>query len=390
MNFDLPPETETMCAAVTAFARRDLGGPKSYDPELFDHDDFRRRWRLAGRQGLVGATAPSAHGGCGLDALTATALMEALGAGCADTGFAFSIAAHLFASVMPIVEFGTGEQQQQWLSGLSSGELIAAHAITEPNAGSDILNLTTRAECSGDHWVLNGVKAFTTNAPVADLFVIQAATEPGGGYFGLTAFLVPAGTPGLLVGAPHDKVGLRGSPTADVHLTDCRIPLDWVLGGVGAGASVFAGSMKWERTCLFGVYLGAMRRVIDSTIEFVGERTQFGTPIGEFQSVGHRIVDMVATLQSARLQLMLAAWELSRGADGTVSSGLAKVAVSEAAVKIGLDAVQLRGALGVTAGDAETLLRDALPARIFSGTNEIQKNNIARALRVGRRARPRR
>ncbi|MFI9503296.1 L-prolyl-[peptidyl-carrier protein] dehydrogenase [Nocardia sp. NPDC052566] len=378
MNFDLPPDVEAMCEALAGFARRDLNGPDPFEPI-----DFRRRWQLAGKQGVLGATVPEEYGGSGLDAVAAVALMEALGSGCTDTGFAFSAAAHLFACAMPIVEFGTPEQRQRWLPRLSSGELIAAHAITEAEAGSDIFNMGTRAELRGDHYVLDGTKVFTTNAPVADVFLVQART--GGGFFGITAFLIEAGNPGLHAGPPYTKVGLRGSPTAEVYFADCRVPLDCVLGGAGAGASVFTGSMKWERVCLFGVYLGAMRRVLDSTIAFANDRVQFGSAIGEFQAVSHRIVDMVAALESARLLLMKAAAELSGGGDCEVSSGLAKVAVSEAAVKIGLDAIQLRGALGVTDGEAETLLRDALPSRIFSGSNEIQKNNVARALGLGRK-----
>lgn len=385
MNLDLAPETAAMCEALTAFARRDLG----QTPESLTPEDFRRRWQLAGKQGITGATVPEAYGGSGLAAGTAVALLEALGTGCADTGFAFSVAAHLCAALMPIVEFGTEEQKQRWLPRLSSGELIGAHAITEPEAGSDVLHLRTRAERSGDYYVLNGTKAFTTNAPVADVFVIQAATRPGGGFFGLTAFVLEAGTPGLTVGPAYAKVGLRGSPTADIHLADCRVHRDSVLGGEGAGASVFSGSMKWERTCLFGVFVGAMQRVLDSTVAFAREREQFGAPIGANQAVSHRIVDMLLRLESARLLQREAAAELDRGGNCEVSSALAKIAVSEAAVALGLDAVQLHGALGVLDGAAETLLRDALPSRIFSGTNEIQKNNIARALGLGRPGRRR-
>ncbi|MEV6279616.1 L-prolyl-[peptidyl-carrier protein] dehydrogenase [Nocardia sp. NPDC051832] len=383
MNFELSPEVTAMCAAVTGFAQRDLGGPETFEPI-----DFRRRWELAGKQGILGATVPARYGGSGLDAVAAVALMAALGSGCPDTGFAFSAAAHLFACLMPIAEFGTEEQRAHWLPRLSSGELVAAHAITEAEAGSDIFNMSMRAVRQDDHYVLNGTKVFTTNAPVADVFLVQAVTSPGSGFFGVTAFLVEAATPGLRVGPPYQKIGLRGSPTAEVHFADCRVPVDGVLGGEGAGASVFTGSMKWERTCLFGIYLGAMRRVLDSTLAYAGERVQFGSPIGEFQAVSHRLVDMLARLESAELLLHKAAAELSHGGNCEVSAGLAKIAVSEAAVQIGLDAIQLRGALGVTAGDAETLLRDALPARIFSGTNEIQKNNVARALGLGRK-RPR-
>ncbi|GHE88839.1 acyl-CoA dehydrogenase [Streptomyces longispororuber] len=382
MNFAFDDETEDMREAVERFARRELGDAPPRDGAP-DREEFRRRWQLAGKQGLVGSVVPERYGGSGLDAVTAAAVMEAFGYGCPDTGFAFSVAAHLFAALVPVVEFGTEEQKRRWLPALCSGERIAAHAITEPEAGSDTLGLRTRAVRDGDHYVLEGAKAFTTNAPVADVFVVQAATAPGGGFFGLTAFVVEAGTPGLTVGPPYDKVGLRGSPTADVRLEGCVVPATAVLGAEGAGASVFAASMRWERTCLFAAYLGAMRRVLESTVAYAGRREQFGVPIGDFQAVSHRVVDMTLAVESARLVLYKAAWELARGGEDQVAPALAKLAVSEAAVRVGLDAVQLHGALGVLSGEAETLLRDALPARIFSGTNEIQRNNVARALGLG-------
>ncbi|OEV02432.1 L-prolyl-[peptidyl-carrier protein] dehydrogenase [Streptomyces oceani] len=385
MNFDLPEETREMCDMVVRFASRDL-----QTSDTFDADDFRRRWQLAGKQGIVGASVPSAYGGSGLDAVATAAVMEALGYGCRDTGFAFSAAAHLFAAVMPIVEFGTEEQKHRLLPGLSSGEHIAAHCVTEPEAGSNALQLQTRATRSGEHYLLNGSKCFTTNAPVADVFVVQAATTPGGGFFGLTTFLVAAGTPGLTVGQRYDKLGLRGSPMADVYFDQCAVPVTDVLDGEGSGAGIFATSMRWERTCLFAAYLGAMKRVLDSTIDHVRQREQFGTPIGGFQSVSHRVVDMMARHESARLMLYKAAQGLADGRDDEIGPALAKIMVSEAAVQLGLDAVQLRGALGVLGGEAETLLRDAVPSRILSGTNEIQKNNAARALGLGSRAAARR
>lgn len=375
MDFDISPETEEMRDMVVRFAQRELAPPAA-----FDAVDFRRRWLAAGRQGLAGSSVPTAYGGSGLDAVSAAAMMEALGFGCEDTGFAFSIAAHLFAAVMPIVEFGTPEQKKTWLPALGSGERIAAHCITEPEAGSDALRLRTRATRDGDGYRLSGSKCFTTNAPVADLFIVQAATDPDGGFFGLTTFLVEAGTPGLSVGQRYEKVGLRGSPMADVHFDDCLVPDTQVLGAEGSGAAVFSCSMKWERTCLFAAYLGAMKRVLDSTVAHVRQREQFGTPIGAFQAVSHRVVDMMVRHESARLLLYKAARGLADGTGDEIGPALAKIAVSEAAVQLGLDAVQLRGALGILDGEAEALLRDALPARIFSGTNEIQKNNVARVL----------
>ncbi|RCG21299.1 acyl-CoA dehydrogenase [Streptomyces diacarni] len=382
MDFDFCAETEEMRDMVTRFAHRELAAPAA-----FDAGDFRRRWSRAGRQGLVGSSLPVAYGGSGLDALTCAAMMEALGLSCTDVGFAFSVAAHLFAAATPIAEFGTEEQKKHWLPALGSGEQIAAHCITEPEAGSDALSLRTRAVREGSAYRLTGSKCFTTNSPVADVFVVQAVTDPDGGFFGLSTFLVEAGTPGLTVGRRYDKVGLRGSPMADVHLDGCLVPDTHLLGAEGSGAAVFSCSMKWERICLFAIYLGAMKRVLDSTVAHVRDREQFGTPVGGFQAVSHRVVDMMARYESARLLLYKAAKGLADGVDDEVAPALAKIAVSEAAVQIGLDAIQLRGASGVLDGEAESLLRDALPARIFSGTNEIQKNNAARALGLGTRRR---
>jgi alkylation response protein AidB-like acyl-CoA dehydrogenase len=390
MNFEFDADTEEMCAMVVAFAQRELAGRGEAASSTLDVGDFRRRWQLAGEQGLVGGAVPVDYGGSGLDAVASSAVMEALGYGSGDAGFAFSIAAHLFASLMPIVEFGTEEQKREWLPALCSGERIAAHGITEPEAGSDALNLRTRAVRKGDEYVLQGGKCFTTNAPVADVFVVQAATEPNGGFFGLTAFIVEAGTPGLSVGPVYDKVGLRGSPTSDVHFDGCVVPARQILGAEGMGASVFSASMKWERVCLFAIYLGAMRRVLESTVGYAGDREQFGSPIGDFQAVSHRVVDMTLRLECARLLLYKAAWGLARGSQDEIAPALAKLAVSEAAVQLGLDAIQVRGGLGVVEGEAATFLRDALPSRVFSGTSEIQKNNIARALGLGKNRRPHR
>ncbi|MGH3417271.1 MAG: acyl-CoA dehydrogenase family protein, partial [Actinocrinis sp.] len=336
-----------------------------------------------GRQGVLGACVPTAYGGAGLSAGATNAVMEAFGFGCRDTGFAFSCAAHLFACLMPIVHFGTEEQKRRWLPALCSGERVAAHAVTEPDAGSDALHLSTRAERRGGHFVLSGDKCFTTNAPVADVLLIQAATRSGGGFFGLSSFLVEADSPGITIGRPYSKVGLHGSPTADVHLDACAVPAANLLGPEGGGAGVFSLSMRWERACLFAVYLGAMQRVLDATVEYARRREQFGVPIGGFQAVSHRIVDMELRLRAARLLSRQAARGLDAGDEDEIAPALAKLAVSEAAVQTGLDAIQVRGALGVLDGEAETLLRDAVPSRIFSGTNEIQRNNVARALGLG-------
>jgi L-prolyl-PCP dehydrogenase len=381
MDFDLDAATAELRDAVAEFARGKLGEGSGTE----DDAEFRRRWLLVARQGLAGSAVPAEFGGGGVNAVTAAALMEGLGYGCGDMGLAFSVAAHLFACLMPVVAFGTDEQRRRWLPGLCSGELIAAHAITEPESGSDALHLRTTATRARDRYLLNGEKCFVTNAPVADVFIIQAVTLPGAGYFGLSSFLVSADNPGLHVGPRRGKIGLRGSPTADVRLDGCVVPAGDRLGAEGGGASVFSSSMSWERTCLFAGYLGAMRRLVEGTISYAKQRRQFGEPIGGFQAVSHRIVDMTIRLDTARLLLYRAAVGLDRGSEDEIAPAMAKLVVSEAAVQIGLDAIQLRGALGILDGEAERFLRDALPSRIFSGTSEIQKNNIARALGLSSR-----
>jgi L-prolyl-PCP dehydrogenase len=378
VDFDLDPDTRELRDAVAEFAKAKLGAAGGST----EHGQFRQRWEVLASQGLTGVSVPAEYGGGGADAVTAAALMEGLGYGCPDAGLASSLAAHVFACLVPITAFGTAEQKRRWLPGLCSGELIAAHAITEPDAGSDALRLGTVATRTPGGYVLTGEKCFITNAPVADVFLVQAATAPGG-YFGLSSFLVRAGNPGLHVGPPLRKIGLRGSPTADLRLDGCEVPAEDRLGPEGGGASVFSSSMMWERTCLFACYVGAMRRVVENTAAYARQRHQFGTQIGTFQAVSHRIVDMLLRAESARLLLYRAASGLDRGDTGEIPSALAKLAVSEAAVQTGLDAIQVRGALGILDGEAETFLRDALPSRIFSGTSEIQKNNIARALGLG-------
>lgn len=381
MKFDLEPDLVEMADAVTAFAADRLGR----SPATGDLAAFRARWRMLGEQGLTGMVLPAHYGGGGLDAVAAAALTEALGYGCPDTGLVFSLAAHLYACLVPLHAFAEETQRQQWLPGLASGQLIAAHAITEPEAGSDALRLRTTAQRHGEHYVLSGNKCFVTNAPVADVFIVQCVTNRQAGYFGLTSFVVAADTPGLRVGPMHAKVGLHGSPTADIWFDDCVVPVTAVLGELGGGAGVFGSSMAWERTCLFAGFLGAMRRIVESTDRYVREREQFGAAIGSFQAVSHAVVDMHLRYESARLMLYRAAAGLAAGSVDELLPAMAKIAVSEAAVATGLAAVQLRGALGVLDGEAETFLRDALPSRIFSGTNEIQRNNIARILGLGER-----
>jgi alkylation response protein AidB-like acyl-CoA dehydrogenase len=269
-----------------------------------------------------------------------------------------------------------------YLRGLAEGTRIAAHAISEPSAGSDVFAMSTTAEPRGDGFQLNGIKCFATNAPVADLFLIYAVTAKGRGFFGVSAFLVPRESRGLHVGAPHDKIGLRTSPMADIYLEDCVVPRSGLLGELGGGGAVFMHSMNWERASLFALYVGAMQRQLGLSVEYARARRQFGEPISHFQAVSHRVVDMKIRLETARLLLYRAAWALENDPSDNLSPAMAKLYVSESALRSALDAVHLHGGVGVMEGDVERMLRDVIPAQLFSGTSDIQRNNIARELRL--------
>jgi alkylation response protein AidB-like acyl-CoA dehydrogenase len=339
------------------------------------------QWRLCGKQGLFSMCVPEFYGGMGFDALTTARLIEALGRGCEDSGLVFSVAAHLFACVMPIVDHGTKELKEKMLPRLCSGEWVGANAITESEAGSDVFALKTRAVREGDTYILKGTKEYVTNGPIADTIIVYATINPAYGYLGVTAFVVEKETPGLTVGKPYGKMGLTSSPISSLYLGDCRIPENHRLGAEGQGGQVFKSSMRWERTCLFALYLGMMERQLEKTIAYARERRQFGKAISKNQAISHRIADMKLRLEAARMLLYRACWLVDHGQDSALDVSLAKLAVSEAAIQSSLDAIQIHGGIGyVTEAGIEKTLRDAIPSTIFSGTSEIQRDLIAMEL----------
>ncbi len=380
MDFSLSSEQKLLREQIAKFAREELNGDViARDREqVFDRD----LWNRCGEMGLAGLPVPEALGGSGLDALDTTIALEALGYACRDSGLVFSLSAHVVSCVVPIWKFGNAEQHERYLGGLASGELIGIHAMTEPNSGSDAFALRTRAEPDGDGWILNGSKTFITNAPVADVLVVLALTDEEKAFHGgVTAFIVESDAPGLDAGAKFEKMGLRTSPIGELALTDLRVEADAVLGGVGGGSQIFMSSMDWERVCLFGAQVGAMERLLETTVEYTRSREQFGQPIGKFQAVSHRVADMKVALEAARLLVYRAAWNLERSRTVTLDAAIAKLFVSESLLRTALDAVQLHGGYGyMTEYEIERELRDAVASTIYSGTSELQRNMIARWL----------
>jgi alkylation response protein AidB-like acyl-CoA dehydrogenase len=386
MNLDRTPEQQELYDATLEFARERL----SRDASALDAaDEFDREgWKAAADFGLLGLPVPVEYGGQGKDLLTTMIAMEALGRGCRDNGLVFSLNAQMWACQMPIARYGSETQKSEWLPKLVNGTCIGAHAITEPNAGSDVFSLTARAERLGasggvGRYRITGTKTFSTNAPISDLVVafayLDRAAEGKGKV--LTAFLVPRGAPGLSFSTPIHKMGLRTSPMGEVIFDACEVPESARLGPEGAGMAVFNSAMEWERACIFAAHLGAMERLLEDCIRYARQRRQFGQPIAKFESVADRIADMKVSLDAGRFLLYRVAGLQAQGKSTVMESAIAKLFVSEAHVRSALDALQLHGGYGyMREFPIERELRDALSGTLYSGTSEMQRKIIARCL----------
>jgi len=341
----------------------------------------RESWNRIAEFGIHGLPVPEEHGGGGADVVTTLLGLEALGYGCRDNGLVFSINAHMWTSEIPIWEFGTPEQQRRWLPGLCSGAFIGCHTITEPGAGSDAFAMATTARQKGGGYVINGSKTFITNAPVADLLIVFARDGEGIGPYGISAFLIEAGTKGCAVGHPMEKMGLRTSPMSEVILEDCFVPASAMLGTSGQGGQIFQTSMRWERACIMASQVGVMRRTMEACVKYARERRQFGKSIAKFESVADKVANMKVAVDAARALVLRVGWLMDQGREAMTEAAVAKVFVSEANVRTHLDAVQIHGGYGyMTEFDVERDLRDSIGGTLYSGTTEIQRRIIARGL----------
>ncbi|MCK9897079.1 acyl-CoA dehydrogenase family protein [Frankia sp. AgB32] len=377
MHFDLTPHQRDRIDRLAGEIRHRLGTPQeaSRPAGPFDPDE----WRIAAELGLTGLCLPAASDGGGLGALdTALALQTFTRLG-GDTGLAFAVAAHLLACAVPVRDFAQDEVRHRLLSDLAAGRAVAANAMTEEEAGSDVGHLAMRARRDGDHYVLDGEKSFASNAPAADLIVTYATTDPRAGFLGLSAFVVPTTLAGVTRSTPFDKMGLNACPAGRVAFDGCRVPVAYRLGDEGQGAAIFQHSMAWERACLPAIYLGRMERQLDRCVTHARKRSQFGQAIGRFQAVSHRIVRMKERLAAARLLLYRACWLLDEGRGSAEAAAIAKIVTSEAAVANSLAAIEIFGGAGYLAEHGvEQDLRDAVPSTIFSGSTDIQRELVAR------------
>jgi alkylation response protein AidB-like acyl-CoA dehydrogenase len=340
-------------------------------------------WQRCADFGLLRMPMPKDYGGMDLHISDVIAVMEGLGYGTRDQGLLFSLNAHLWAVSIPILLYGTEEQKHKYLKPLSDGMLIGAHCASEAAAGSDVFAMKTRVELHGDHYVLNGTKMFITNAPLANLFVVYATLNPELGPMGITAFLIERDTPGLSVSGSLEKMGLRTAQMGKVMLHECKIPCSNRLGREGRGVEIFESSMEWERGCILATCLGHMRRQLDRCIEHVRRRKQFGQPIGKFQSVSNLIVSMKIRLETCRPLVYRIGYLKEKNLPSLMESAIAKVHVSESYVQSCLDAIRIFGGYGyLTEYEVERDLRDSIGSLLYSGTSEIQRNIIARCLKL--------
>jgi alkylation response protein AidB-like acyl-CoA dehydrogenase len=341
----------------------------------------RDKWKLVQESGLLGLPLDEEWGGLGQDLLTTMYVLEGLGEGCRDGGLSFCVTTHMVSTGVAVQAFGSPHLKRRWLPRVAAGDAIGAHAISEPRGGSDALHMLTRAVRDGDEYVLNGSKTFVSNGPVADVIVVYARTHPDGGPLGVTAFLVERDTPGLEVGKPIAKMGLRTAPLSELFFDDCRIPATNVVGRQGGGFLVLDHVMKREILCSFVVNVGEMQHQLDRCVEYARTRTQFGQPIGSFQAIANKIVDMKIRVETARKWLYDTARKLQDGENVTVDIAISKLLTSEGYVASSLAAVQIFGGNGYMAEyGVEKDLRDAVAGTIYSGTTEIQYNRIASML----------
>ncbi|MNQ45294.1 Acyl-CoA dehydrogenase [compost metagenome] len=348
--------------------------------EIDEKNEFRRElWPEMGELGLHGITVEEEFGGLGLGYLEHVVAMEEVSRASASIGLSYG--AHSNLCVNQIRRWGTPEQKRKYLPKLISGEHVGSLAMSEAGSGSDVMSMRTRADKKGDRYVLNGTKFWITNAPSADTLVVYAKSDPEAGSKGCTAFIVERGMKGFSVSRKLDKMGMRGSDTAELVFEDCEIPEENVMGPVGGGAGVLMSGLDYERAVLAGGPLGIMQAALDVVLPYVRERKQFGKPIGSFQLMQAKVADMYVALNSARAYVYAVARACDQGKTTRYDAAGAILLASENAVKVSLEAVQALGGAGYTKEwPVERLVRDAKLYDIGAGTNEIRRFLIGREL----------
>lgn len=364
---------------IVDFAQEHLGSQlREFDrSSTFAMED----WRRCGAQGILGSHIPEAYGGKGLDATTTVMILEALGYGCRDNGLTLALGGQTWSVQEPILIYGNEAQKQKFLPRLCSGEWIGCHGVSEPASGSDALSLQTTATKIDGGFLLNGRKSYIGMAPLADVALVLANSDPESGKWGVSAFLVEKGSDGFSQSEPRPKTGTRTNPIGDLVFEDCFVPKEHLLGSEGIGMSLFTQTISWERAFIHAGHLGAMQFLFERCLDYAKERRQFGQAIGNFQSVSNRIADMRLRLETCRLLMYKVAAMKDAGADAAMECAMANLHIAEGLLACATDAVRIHGARGyLEEYGVERQLRDSVGGVIYAGTSDIQRNLIASLL----------
>lgn len=377
LNFDLGEEIDMLRDSVYQFAQSELA-PRAAQIDK-DNEFPADMWRKFGDMGLLGMTVAEEYGGTDMGYLAHTVAMEEISRASASVGLSYG--AHSNLCVNQIHKNGSAAQKLKYLPKLCSGEHIGALAMSEPNAGSDVVSMKLRADKQGDKYILNGNKMWITNGPDAHTYVIYAKTNVEKGAWGMTAFIVERDYPGFTRNTKLDKLGMRGSNTCELIFQDCEVPAENILGEEGQGVKVLMSGLDYERTVLSGGPVGIMQACLDITIPYIHDRKQFGQPIGEFQLMQGKVADMYTELNASRAYLYTVAKACDRGQESRKDAAAVILYTAERATQMALQAIQALGGNGYTNEFATgRLLRDAKLYEIGAGTSEIRRMLIGREL----------
>ena len=377
MDFSLSDEQKLFQKTIREFCEREIKpiADKIDKEEYFSKDLYKKM----GQMGLMGMTVPQNYGGAGIDRISYMIALEEISRVSGSVGL--TVEAHNSLGIGHIYEHGTEEQRKKYLPKLCSGQGFAAWALTEPNAGSDAAAAQTTAVLDKDEWVINGAKQFITSGDIADAVVVMAMTDKSKGAKGISAIIVEKDTPGFKVGQLEDKLGLRGSHTAQLFFEDCRVPKENLLGEVGMG---FIGAMNIldrGRTAIGAMSVGIARAALEDAIEYAKQRQQFGRPISKFQAIQWMIADMATEIDAARLLVYRAAYMEDQNIRFTKEASMAKLFASEMAMRAARKAIQIFGGYGYTSEyPVERYFRDIKLCEIGEGTSEVQRLVISRQL----------
>jgi isovaleryl-CoA dehydrogenase len=377
LDFDLGFEIDQLRETVRDFSDKEIA-PRA---DAIDREDAfpRDLWTQMGALGLHGITVEEEFGGTDMGYLAHVVAMEEVSRGSASVGLSYG--AHSNLCINQIRRNGTEEQKSRYLPKLVSGEYVGALAMSEAGAGSDVVSMRTRADRRGDRYILNGTKMWITNGSEANVLIVYAKTDPDAGSRGITAFLIEKEMTGFAVAQKLDKLGMRGSPTCELVLTDCEVPEENVLGRVDRGVNVLMSGLDYERVVLAAGPLGIMQACLETVVPYVHERKQFGQPIGEFQLIQAKLADMYTTFNACRAYVYAVAKASDRGKITRKDAAGAILYAAEKATWMALEAIQVLGGNGYI-NDFPTgrLLRDAKLYEIGAGTSEIRRILIGREI----------